>query len=112
MTFLCNCLVKLAQSGNDESNMSVGTDSQGLSTLNFNYIYFKVLFPTSLRLCGTYITTRSLHLSQHYSMGGSSEFSFFLSRSCNKTITVLLHYFLFELAVAVFLYFEQSLFFL
>ncbi|KAL9966949.1 hypothetical protein ACROYT_G025098 [Oculina patagonica] len=28
MTFLCNCLMKLAQSGNDESNMSVETDSQ------------------------------------------------------------------------------------
>ena len=70
MTFLCNGLVKLAQSGNDESNMSVETDSQGLSTLNFNYIYFKVLLPPSLRLCGTYITTHSLHLSQPYSMGG------------------------------------------
>lgn len=34
MTFLCNCLVKLAQSGSDESNMSVETDSQGLSALS------------------------------------------------------------------------------
>lgn len=32
MAFLCNCLVKLAQNGGDESNISVETDSQGLST--------------------------------------------------------------------------------
>lgn len=32
MAFLCNCLVKLAQNGGDESDISVETDSQGLST--------------------------------------------------------------------------------
>ena len=32
MTFLCNCLVKLAKNGGDESDISVEADSQGLST--------------------------------------------------------------------------------
>ena len=30
MGFLCNCLVKLAKNGSDESDISVETDSQGL----------------------------------------------------------------------------------
>lgn len=32
MAFLCNCLVKLAKDGSDESDISVETDSQGSST--------------------------------------------------------------------------------
>lgn len=30
MVFLCNCLVKLAKNGSDDSDISVETDSQGL----------------------------------------------------------------------------------
>jgi len=30
MAFLCNCLVKLAKNGSDDSDISVETDNQGL----------------------------------------------------------------------------------
>lgn len=38
MVFLCNCLVKLAKNGSDESDISVETDSQGLLSASSAYV--------------------------------------------------------------------------
>lgn len=38
MVFLCNCLVKLARNGSDESDISVETDSQGLLSASSAYV--------------------------------------------------------------------------